>query len=237
MSTFNSRLQEFINSMDLNASGFANALGYDSPEKIYRLLRDDKNKPSFDIIQDISNKFAELNLDWLVSNKGNMLNATLTNNKNASKTYDSTPLSSVVNEPDSYYRTSQSPIFLTDFKSIKEMRESGNAAPYFVINMPAYVGCSVEQCHATTLETLIPKESWLFISKIGNWESFLENGRLYMVALKDSRKLFYKIEATYKPGTLHLAPLNNTYPPIHLDHNLVDAVWVVKGFMPPPLIN
>ena len=42
-----------------------NALGYSASEKINR-LKDGKNKPGIDIIVDISNKFEELNIDWLL---------------------------------------------------------------------------------------------------------------------------------------------------------------------------
>lgn len=42
-----------------------NGLGYGASEKINR-LKDGKNKPGIDIIVDISNKFEELNIDWLL---------------------------------------------------------------------------------------------------------------------------------------------------------------------------
>lgn len=45
-------------------------LGYHSPEKLYRLGRGNKNKPSFDIIMDLTNKFDNLNLNWLLRGEG-----------------------------------------------------------------------------------------------------------------------------------------------------------------------
>ncbi len=42
-----------------------NGLGYKSSEKINR-LRNPAKKPSFDIIKDISNKFVDVDLNWLV---------------------------------------------------------------------------------------------------------------------------------------------------------------------------
>lgn len=48
-----------------------NGLGYKSSEKLNR-LKDDHNKPSLTIIEDIANAFAEVNLNWLIMGTGNM---------------------------------------------------------------------------------------------------------------------------------------------------------------------
>ncbi len=243
MGTFNSRLQEFINFKNLNASGFSLELGYDNPEKIYRLLRNAKNKPSLDIIQAISNKFVELNIDWLLNNRGVMLVNPEENPVPISVPgpYNKTPHSSVVHEPDGnkHYSPANSPAFYNSFKALKEMagRVTDDARPCFIANIPAYVGCEVEQCHAITLETRVPKESWLFVKQVANWQEFLEVGLLYMVALTDGRKLFYKIEASAQPSKLHLTPLNPSCPAIHLDYSLIESIWIIKGYLPPPLIN
>ncbi|PQJ09535.1 hypothetical protein CJD36_020060 [Flavipsychrobacter stenotrophus] len=71
METFKSRLQELLSAENLTVPAFAIELGYDNPEKIYRLMRDENNKPSFDILQAISNKFVNWNLNWVVTGKGN----------------------------------------------------------------------------------------------------------------------------------------------------------------------
>lgn len=56
----------------LNSLSLSKELGYNSSEKISRLFRDKKAKPSYDIIYDISNKF-EINVDWLITGRGSML--------------------------------------------------------------------------------------------------------------------------------------------------------------------
>ena len=45
---------------------------YDSSEKITRLKKENTN-PSYDIIVDISNKFVEIDMNWLITGNGNML--------------------------------------------------------------------------------------------------------------------------------------------------------------------
>ena len=49
-----------------------NGLGYSSSEKLNRLKKENTS-PGFDIIQDITNKFEDINMNWFVSGKGEML--------------------------------------------------------------------------------------------------------------------------------------------------------------------
>lgn len=56
-----------------NVTSFAcDYLGYKSPEKINR-LKDGNNKPSYDILCDISNKFDSVDIKWLITGQGEML--------------------------------------------------------------------------------------------------------------------------------------------------------------------
>jgi len=56
-----------------NVNSFAKDwLNYSSPEKIYRLKEENKS-PSYEILQNISNKFENINMNWLLTGKGNML--------------------------------------------------------------------------------------------------------------------------------------------------------------------
>ncbi|MFE3847169.1 hypothetical protein ACFX5D_04200 [Flavobacterium sp. LB3P45] len=55
-----------------NISDFAKSgLLYASSEKINRLKKEN-NKPSFEILLDISNKFEDVNLNWLITGRGKM---------------------------------------------------------------------------------------------------------------------------------------------------------------------
>ena len=49
----------------------AKALGYSSPEKLYRLKKENA-KPSVDILQDLSNKFEDLDLNWYITGEGSL---------------------------------------------------------------------------------------------------------------------------------------------------------------------
>jgi hypothetical protein len=67
------RIGKYITHLQVSRREFAHRLGYSSSEKINRLFREGGAKPGFDIIADIANKFVELNVDWLVTGRGEML--------------------------------------------------------------------------------------------------------------------------------------------------------------------
>ncbi|MGE0636029.1 MAG: helix-turn-helix transcriptional regulator [Bacteroidia bacterium] len=72
LKTFSNRIEFLIEKLGYkNVSDFSKALGYAQSEKVSRLLRDENNKPSFDIIQDITNKFEKVNIKWLITGVGN----------------------------------------------------------------------------------------------------------------------------------------------------------------------
>lgn len=74
-SNFFERLTQVIDFYNIKSiNSFAvDYLNYDSSEKINRLKKASA-KPSFDILKDISNRFDNINMNWLISGQGNMLN-------------------------------------------------------------------------------------------------------------------------------------------------------------------
>jgi transcriptional regulator with XRE-family HTH domain len=73
ISSIAQRIGKYIAYQKISRREFASRLGYTSSEKINRLFRKDGAKPGFDIVADIANKFANLNVDWLVTGRGEML--------------------------------------------------------------------------------------------------------------------------------------------------------------------
>jgi len=74
MQTFFKRLLQVIEFQEFkNINDFAlNGLKYDSSSKLNR-LKDEKNKPSVEILLDIANYFPKINIHWLITGNGNML--------------------------------------------------------------------------------------------------------------------------------------------------------------------
>lgn len=73
MSEFYKRLSQLSENKGFNSiNKFAlDGLNYASSEKLNRLKKENTS-PSFEIIIDISNKFEDVNLNWLITGKGEM---------------------------------------------------------------------------------------------------------------------------------------------------------------------
>jgi hypothetical protein len=73
-STFFERISQVIDYYKIkNVKSFAcDYLGYNSSQKINR-LKEKNTSPSYEILNDISNKFENINPEWLLTGKGKML--------------------------------------------------------------------------------------------------------------------------------------------------------------------
>jgi hypothetical protein len=67
------RMKMFFDHKELGVIDLSELLGYNSPQKLYRLFNTENASPSCQIIEDISNKFYDLNLNWLFTGRGNMI--------------------------------------------------------------------------------------------------------------------------------------------------------------------
>ena len=71
------RLKSFLQFKGLTTTAFTRTLEYNSCEKVARLFRVPGAKPSVDILEDIGKHFEELNLRWLITGHGEMLNGAI----------------------------------------------------------------------------------------------------------------------------------------------------------------
>lgn len=67
------RLKMYLDHKSIGIIDLSVVLGYNSPQKLYRLFNTENASPSCQIIEDISNKFYDLNLNWLFSGRGSMI--------------------------------------------------------------------------------------------------------------------------------------------------------------------
>ena len=74
------RLKAFLDYKDIGVIDLAVLLGYNSPQKLYRLFNTEGASPSCQIIEDLSNKFEELNLNWLFTGRGSMMLSSMPDN-------------------------------------------------------------------------------------------------------------------------------------------------------------
>lgn len=72
MTTVHERIKLLMETFDMNVYKFAKEIGEDRAEKFYNIIKG-KMKPNFDTMNDIGQRFPEVNFDWLIMDRGNML--------------------------------------------------------------------------------------------------------------------------------------------------------------------
>ena len=118
-----------------------NYLGYDSSEKINRLKGENTN-PSFEILQDISNKFDEIDAGWLLTGKGEMIK-----NKEDALTVNQVaePEISMYNLKTDYFGIDKQMIPLFDFAAsagiVSIFHDNSNNVPLDYISVPNAPKC------------------------------------------------------------------------------------------------
>ena len=70
--TINYRIELIINSLKLNNNSFSMRIGVNSTV-IHNIVKG-RNAPSFDVLQKILSSFDNINADWLITEKGEMIN-------------------------------------------------------------------------------------------------------------------------------------------------------------------
>lgn len=71
MSDYYSRVVKIADLLGFSLNSFAKkGLGYSSYEKLRRLKDSPDNKPSIDILEEVHEKFPNVNLDWLITGIG-----------------------------------------------------------------------------------------------------------------------------------------------------------------------
>jgi hypothetical protein len=65
------RLLSLISALNLNINQFAKEIGYDRPDKIYKLTKGE-NKPSYETLHTIGTVYPQVSMDWLIMGVGPM---------------------------------------------------------------------------------------------------------------------------------------------------------------------
>lgn len=212
------RIERIVRALDYSSiNDFAlNGLGYSSSEKISRIKRG--GKPSYDILNDISNKFEIINLDWLISGKGEMLKST----------YQAAPSINVVNQSNKNCNIKYgAPLYDLpvsagiDFnihgsdKSIKGIIEiyGVKCEAYFPI-----VGSS--------MEPLVDSGNWIGVNKIDivNDDPIINPTKIFFIITPDERMIKH-IEYQYEDDFITCKSPN--YNPFKIPVNDIKALYRV----------
>ena len=216
---FSQRLNVFMKSKGFhNPNQLGHYLGYKNSEKISRLFRGTKHRPSYHILRDLCKKFSDLNIHWLLTGTGSMLNSTSDALKREEHHKDCIPL---------YDQFT----FSQDAEGQEEKHETsfGNVLDFipkkFVfreIDVATYV-------HGNSMSPQFMPGDIIFLKHLAN-RNFIHYGHLYVVVTLGYRALRYVMEGEEK-HLLKLRSCNEHHKDMEVERAGLLDLYKVQGVL------
>ena len=226
MSNFFDRMMQFATANGYkNVNDFAvRGLQYNSAEKLNRLKKNGAN-PSINIIQDISNKFETIDLNWLIMDKTEE-----TENK---KLY--------VKAPQGRLPKRKKDKGLIDFYDIDfaagdvEFYEDQHIiTPAYQMDIPEFSGCTAFRTYNNSMEKIIHSGDILFGTNELQWRDGVEYGQVYGIVCKDRRKFLKYIRKSQDKEETHflLRSENDAeYDDFSFPKDKIKSIWLIHGWL------
>lgn len=223
--TVNDRFEILMKRMGMNPHSMATELGFAGPV-IYNIIGGRKSKPSYDLLNSIKMKFPEVNLNWLISNDGEM------------------ELSGRVNEPEIIYRAAKEnhTVPVIPYKTLDStLRTLAIGEPVELTDnvvLPKWMlrdgTHAIVQVRGLGMQGVLHDGSYVVIRKIEQpvWGQFT-NGNIHMVYTEDyGIQIKYLKRSERNPSFLILESENTTeHSPINIHFNEIIHLWEVEiGF-------
>lgn len=254
----NDRIAELISHLGMTPYQFAKELGYDRPEKIYTILSK-RNKPGYDTLADILRRFDQVNAEWLMVGKGEMLK------KQTVHVSISTPVPSIEPEIKSYSATRNGKnysvkkeagiIAITLDKDTGEeniaMVDTKAAAGYpqyflepeYLVDLPKFNLPGPQFRNATfrcfqvigdsMAETLYP-EDWVICAYVDlsqGLRSFnsIKEGYIYVIITEEAVLVKRLLNRVQERGKIVIMSDNEAYATREVDVEDIKELWYVKA--------
>ena len=220
----------------------ARALGYASPEKLHRLKKENA-KPSVDILQDLTNKFEDLNLSWYITGQGSFNKKTTISA--ASDVDIITPIISAKEQSNLYNRVpsfvtvdshNQDNIVLVPHK-LKAGYLSGYNDSKFISKLPSYrmpgLNNGVFRMFEIEGNSMFPTLSGGYVvgQFVENWVTGIKDNRVYAIISSEIEDGLIKrcINKIKKYNNLICKSDNRrNYPTQNINPESIKEVWEIK---------
>ena len=206
------RLKEYLKSIRTSEKSFGDTIGVSSGyvSAMRQSIQPDK-------LQSIAKCFPELNTGWLVTGEGQMLKTDNQNTEIAkNKDYKLVPL----------YNMDA----MGGFGSNDEV----DCTEYIVEHIPFKDAKTNDICMPVSGKSMMPTYypgALVLLHEIENWFEFLETGQIYVLILKDGRRLIKELrrsEEDRKNNYLCISH-NPDYEPVELPRKLIYKVYLVTA--------
>jgi len=220
----------------------AKALGYSSPEKLYRLKKENA-KPSVDILQDLSNKFEDLDLNWYITGEGSLQKKTKIVYQPDVDTDHKT-----IKEPEGRYTANLPAVITVDSHNqdnvvlvpyrLKAGYLEGYNDPNFIKKLPSFRLPGLNnglfrmfEIEGNSMFPTFPSRTYVVCEFVENWITGIKDGRIYAIISNEVEDGVIKrcVNKIKKYNNLICKSDNRrNYPAQNINPETIKEVWEFK---------
>ena len=209
--TINERFDQIIGTLFKgNKSAFANAIGV-TPSVVDNIVGKRQGKPSFDVVEKVS-ALAEINIDWLITGKGDMLKSS----KGIKPTKDGTGIPLIPVEAMAGCFTGSQTILLQE-------------CDHYVV--PAFKNADfLIYVRGDSMQPRYFSGDMVACKMLSPTDLFFQWGKVYVLDT-DQGALIKKVEQGTDDETITLVSENENYKPFQIPRRAVDHIAIVMGLI------
>lgn len=209
--TINERFDQIIGTLFKgNKSAFANAIGV-TPSVVDNIVGKRQGKPSFDVVEKVS-ALAEINIDWLITGKGDMLKSS----KGIKPTKDGTGIPLIPVEAMAGCFTGSQTILLQE-------------CDHYVV--PAFKNADfLIYVRGDSMQPRYFSGDMVACKMLSPTDLFFQWGKVYVLDT-DQGALIKKIEQGTDDETITLVSENENYKPFQIPRRAVYHIAIVMGLI------
>ena len=209
--TINERFDQIIGTLFKgNKSAFANAIGV-TPSVVDNIVGKRQGKPSFDVVEKVS-ALAEINIDWLITGKGDMLKSS----KGIKPTKDGTGIPLIPVEAMAGCFTGSQTILLQE-------------CDHYVV--PAFKNADfLIYVRGDSMQPRYFSGDMVACKMLSPTDLFFQWGKVYVLGT-DQGALIKKVEQGTDDETITLVSENENYKPFQIPRRAVYHIAIVMGLI------
>ena len=209
--TINERFDQIIGTLFKgNKSAFANAIGV-TPSVVDNIVGKRQGKPSFDVVEKVS-ALAEINIDWLITGKGDMLKSS----KGIKPTKDGTGIPLIPVEAMAGCFTGSQTVLLQE-------------CDHYVV--PAFKNADfLIYVRGDSMQPRYFSSDMVACKMLSPTDLFFQWGKVYVLDT-DQGALIKKVEQGTDDETITLVSENENYKPFQIPRRAVYHIAIVMGLI------
>lgn len=208
------RIKEVERYAGLSTRALALEIGLKTPQTLYDIHKG-KHGISKVVARAITAKYLNINPDWLLLDVGDMLKSGSEESK----------------EQVDYLLV---PMYNLDARGGFGGNDEVDVAEYVIDRIPFKDANSDDICVPITGNSMAPTYcagSIVLLHHVAQWHEFLELGQVYMIVLKDGRRLIKELRASQEDRKSNYLCVshNPTFDPVELPKDMISRVFLVRA--------